>query len=148
MNKPAVIPINSEPAKPAKPRRKLPGRKRATTSARRLAKGRGAARLRSSINTIVALESDRLARALSEKAVAGNMAAARLLVEISGADKEPPEKKRKKSNSWVELLASEPEWEGEWEDDKEPGWVDKSKVKAQSANNLPPSQPNRLNEPK
>jgi hypothetical protein len=106
------IPVNSEPAKPQKPSRKSPGRKRAATSARRLAPGRGAARLRSAINNLVGRESDRLARALSDKAVAGNMAAARLLVEISGADKEPPEKKKKrKGPSWAELLVAEPEWD-------------------------------------
>ena len=135
----AVIPINSEPAKPAKPRRKSPGRKPSASSPRRFAKGRGAARLRSSINNLVGLESDRIARALSDKAVAGNMAAARLLVEISGADKEPPEKKKKrKGPSWAEVLASEPEWDP----NEDEGGND------HDASKLLPSEPDWPDEPK
>ncbi|MGH9561874.1 MAG: hypothetical protein ACRD3S_10505 [Terracidiphilus sp.] len=114
MKKPAVIPIDSEPAKPKKPRRKSPGRKRASTSVRRLAPGRGGQRLRSSINNLVGRESDRLARALIEKAAAGNMTGARLLVELSCADKAPPEKPKKRPGpNWDEILASEPEWTDE-----------------------------------
>jgi hypothetical protein len=93
------------------------GRKRSPANGHKTPAGRGAARLRDSINAMVSKQSDRIAQALIDKTVKGNMTGARILVELSGADKVPPEKKKKRSGpSWAELLASEPEWDPSMEE--------------------------------
>jgi len=74
--KPGRKPANKKLAAPRRRRRKLPP-------------GRGAERLRSSVNVILNDESDLIARALVDKTIAGNITSARLLVELSGA-KHPP----------------------------------------------------------
>ena len=140
LNQPIEISNHPQSVHAPKPRRQRPGRKPSATSLRRLPAGRGGARLRSSINTLVGLESDRIARALIDKTLAGNMTGARLLVELSGAQNAPPEKKKKKrpGPSWAELLASEPEWnEEEWDEHM-----------ARDASKLPPTKPDRPDEPK
>ena len=93
------------------------GRKRSPANRHKTPAGRGGARLRDSINAMVSKQSDRIAQALIDKTVKGNMTGARILVELSGADKAPPEKKKKRSGpSWAELLASEPEWDPSMEE--------------------------------
>jgi hypothetical protein len=105
---------------PKKPGLK-PGRKRSTTKGSKARAGSGGARLRSSINKKVREESDAIAQALIDKAVAGNMTSTRLVVGISGADKAPPvakkSKKKTKTSLYIQRLANEPEWEGPWEDE-------------------------------
>jgi len=74
--------------------------------------GQGAKRLRSSVNSLLASESDRIARALFDKTLVGNISSARLLVQISGANRPPDED----DDGWddydgpslVELLAGKP----------------------------------------
>jgi hypothetical protein len=98
-----------------------PGRKPAalkTTaprSRRKIAPGLGADRLRNSVNVILNDESDRIARALVDKTIAGNMSGARLLVELSGAKHPPvePEEKDKDPEdglSLAEILMSRGQW--------------------------------------
>ena len=96
--KPGRKPASKKLAAPRRSRRKLPP-------------GRGAERLRSSVNVILNDESDLIARALVDKTIAGNMTSARLLVELSGAKHPPTEPE----NDWdhpslAESLATEPEW--------------------------------------
>ena len=97
------------------------GRKGLTSKASRTRAGQGGVRLRAAVNEIVADESKRIAKALVDKAKKGNMTGTRLLVGMTGADKEPPETKKKKKLSktslYVRQLYSEPEWTGPWEDE-------------------------------
>ncbi len=96
-----------------------PGRKpsahKTTASRRKLPPGRGAERLCNSVNVILNDESDRIARALVDKTIAGNMSGARLLVELSGV-KHPPAKPEDKAEdpedgmSLTEILMSRGEW--------------------------------------
>jgi hypothetical protein len=73
--------------------------------------GRGATNLRSAVNTVVDEESLRIAKALVNNTCAGNMAGARLLLELAGADKPPaPAKKKRRGLSIAQSLALEPEW--------------------------------------
>ena len=104
-----------------------PGRKPAalkTTaprSRRKIAPGLGAERLLNSVNVILNDESDRIARALVNKTIAGNMSGARLLVELSGA-KRPPAKPKDKAEEGVdfpsldEMLMCRGQWVKQIED--------------------------------
>ncbi len=103
---------NEKKKKSAKPRRKPRGRKLASPAKKRkVAPGQGATRLRSSINSLVSQESDRIAQALIDKTIAGNMTGARLLVELSGA-KHPPAEPEEESgiSSLIAKLANGPQW--------------------------------------
>jgi hypothetical protein len=112
--------LRRQGVKPSKPRGRKPGppatelRRRGrkpSAPKRRTPPGRGGLLLRNSINSLVGQESDRIAQALIDKTVAGNMVGARLLVELSGADKVPlPAKKKRRGPSLADLLAKEPEW--------------------------------------
>jgi hypothetical protein len=108
-----IAKLNNLKGKAAKKPRKTRGRKPAKPSAkkRKTAPGRGAALLRSSVNTKVGEESDRIAEALVQNTVAGNMTGARLLVELTGADKPPvPKKKKRRGPTLLDFLKSQPEW--------------------------------------
>ena len=99
--------------KPAKAPRKPRGRKPVAASNRhKTPPGRGATRLRNSINSLVSQQADEIAKALIKKTVAGNMTGARILVELSGADK-PPEPVAKKHGGLklIDLLESDSEWD-------------------------------------
>ena len=85
------------------------------TEAPKTPAGRGAARLRNSVNTTVGDESDRIARARVDKTCDGNMTGARILVELQKAGSET--KKKRGPQPWVARLCSEPEWEGPWDDE-------------------------------
>lgn len=114
----AAVPQKSEAIRSTRTPPAVRGRKPAATRRRKVPAGRGAVRLRNSVNTMVDKESDAIAQALIKKTVEGNMAGARILVVLTGADKTPPEKKKKKRRgpSWAELLASEPEWDPSMEE--------------------------------
>jgi hypothetical protein len=132
-----------------------PGRKpaaRKTTgprTRRKLAPGRGGERLCNSVNVILNDESDRIARALVDKTIAGNMSGARLLVELSGAKHPPakPEDKAEDKNDGpglVELMMSRGEWVHMAEFDKDPPFPGES-LEAYRRRNVyylpPPSKP-------
>jgi hypothetical protein len=112
---------------PKKPRSK-PGRKRTATKGSKTPAGRGGLRLRDSVNKKVDQQFDDIAQALVDKAKKGNITGTRLLVGMTGADKAPPEKKKKRRGPqpWVRNICSEPEWTGPWED--EDGKRDASKL--------------------
>jgi hypothetical protein len=78
-----------------------------------------AKKLRSAVDSEVSKSSKKIAKAMVEQAVKGNMSGARLLIELSGA-KNPPEEEKKKCSgpTQAELLASEPQWEGESDEDR------------------------------
>jgi hypothetical protein len=102
-----------------KPRPKS-GRKPSTTVRSKAPGGRGAARLRDSVNDLAGNESDCITRARTDKACDSQMTGARLINELPGAQRSPPETKTKKKRGpqpWVKRLCSEPEWEGPWEDE-------------------------------
>ncbi len=108
----AKQPEPSQAGKATESPRAARGRKRSTRRRINAPAGRGAANLRSSVNTMVARESDRIALALIGKTIAGNMTGARILVQLTGAQNPPPEKKKKRPGpSWSELLSSEPDWD-------------------------------------
>jgi hypothetical protein len=91
---------------------KLPKRKSA-------ARRSGVERLRQAVDKRVGKNSEKLADVLTEKALGGSLAGTKVLVELAEGKK--PEMKRKKRGwiSYVERLASEPEWsepEGEGRD--------------------------------
>jgi len=94
---------------PARPRPgKSTGRKKRSKPALQLVPakpGQGVRSLRDSINSIVSAQSDRLARALYDKALAGNAPSARLLVELSG---DPPAEDAWDGPSISDLFSYEP----------------------------------------
>ena len=76
----------------------------------------GAERLRQAADKRVGRNSEKLADLLTEKALDGNLASAKVLLALTGAKKpiQEPVKKRR-GPSLAELLAAEPEWKGEGE---------------------------------
>ncbi|HKN20450.1 MAG TPA: hypothetical protein VJX73_03485 [Terracidiphilus sp.] len=95
------------------------GRKSRKTKESQAPAGSGGILLRKSINDKVGEHFDEIAQALVDKAVAGNMTGTRLLVGITGADKEPPEIKQKHGpQPWVTSICSEPELPGPWDDQR------------------------------
>jgi hypothetical protein len=111
VKKPTQKPRQSGTRKKSKTPPTARGRKRSPANGHKTPAGRGAARLRDSINAMVSKQSDRIAQALIDKTVKGNMTGARILVELSGADKAPPVKKKRRGLSWAQRLANEPEWD-------------------------------------
>ena len=108
----AAKPSPSETKKASRKPRSKRGRKRSSTRGSKTPAGRGGLRLRDSINDKVSKQSDLIAQALIDKTKAGKMTGARTLVQLSGADKAPPEKKKKRGiRSWIKRLCSEPEWD-------------------------------------
>ena len=104
-------PNKPKTGRPSKTSPKARGRKPSRAPRHKTPAGRGAAHLRSSANTMVDRESDNIVQALIKKTIAGNMTGARILVELTSAQNPPPEKKKKRRRpSWIQLLASEPEW--------------------------------------
>ena len=94
------------------------GRKSSAPKGTKTPAGRGAARPRNSASNLAGKKSG--IAAVTEKTKAGNKTGPRLVVELSGAEKDAPETKKKKKRGvqpWVERLCSEPEWEGPWEDE-------------------------------
>jgi hypothetical protein len=110
------------------------GRKAAAaTKKHKTPPGRAAVRLRSSVNSLVSYDSDRIVQALIDKTVAGNMTGARLIVELSGADHPPAAPKKKRSGkSLLDELESGPQWDPSMDRD---------------ASQLPPSEPDDLDDP-
>jgi hypothetical protein len=97
-------------------KRNQPGKpkpKDAEESIVELPTGEGATRLRSAINSLVGAESDRIAKALIDKTIKGNMTSAKLVVELAdpGKNASAQEKKKRRGPSPAQLLASEPEWQ-------------------------------------
>ena len=84
--------------------------------------GDGAEQLRSAVGKLVSQECGRIARALVDKTIAGNMTGARLVVELSGA-KNSRNKPVKKwlGPSQADRWAAEPKWQGPPEGDEETG---------------------------
>ena len=104
------------------------GRKQRSRSRGRKAEpepGGGAERLRCAIDKLVSHESGRIAKALVDKTIAGNMTGARLVVELSGAKNsrnKPVKKRHEPILPWSAAeLAAEPQWTGPPEDDEETG---------------------------
>jgi hypothetical protein len=93
------------------------GRKTSATNGTKTHAGRGAARLRNSVNTTVCEESDRIARAPVHKTCDRNRTGARILVELQKAGPEAQTKKKRGPQPWVTQICSEPEWEGPWDDE-------------------------------
>jgi hypothetical protein len=119
----AKIPNPRKTGKASKKPSPKGGRKLSATQGTKTAAGRGAARLRNHVNTTVDKKSERADhadRAAIDKTCDGNMTSARLIVELSGAQRAGPETKTKKKRGpqpWVKRICSEPEWEGPWEDE-------------------------------
>ena len=70
--------------------------------------GQGAKSLRSSVNSLLATQSDRMARALFDRTIAGNIPSARLLIELAGANKSDEDDSD--LPTIAELLMTEPDW--------------------------------------
>ena len=78
----------------------------------------GAERLRQAADKRVGRNSDKLADLLTEKALAGDLASAKVLVGLAERKKASLEpKKRRRGPSLAERLAAEPEWQGEEEEE-------------------------------
>jgi|SRR5580658_3661254 hypothetical protein len=91
-------------------------RSRKRSKPRRLPSGRGAKKLRDSVNNIVGRESDVVAQTLFDQTRKGNMTAANFLIKLAGADKSPAadddeHSPRKKKDNWAQLLVLEQECE-------------------------------------
>jgi hypothetical protein len=114
----AQIPNPPKTGKASQKPRSKGGGKTSATNGIKTPSGRGAARLRKSASNMVGKKSDAIA--VTGKTKAGKVTGPRLVVELSGAEKNPSETKKKKKRGiqpWVERLCSEPEWEGPWEDE-------------------------------
>ncbi len=78
----------------------------------------GAERLRQEADRRVGRNSKQLADLLTEKALGGDLASAKVLVGLAERKKPRPEPvKKRRGPSEAELLAIEPEWQGELEED-------------------------------
>jgi hypothetical protein len=134
--------LDKPKTKPAKAPRKPRGRKPAAKSkSHKTPPGRGATRLRNSVNSLVSQQADEIAKALIDKTKAGNMTGARILVELSGAGKPPdPVKKKHGGLKLIDLLESDSEWDFDTDPDTpHPGcewngerWVRPEQLKANS----------------
>lgn len=91
-------PSSHNPTAPRRRRRKLPP-------------GRGALSLINSVNVLLNDESDVIARALVDKTVAGNMASARLLIELACARPRSDDEAESRGRSLAEMLTDGPQWE-------------------------------------
>jgi hypothetical protein len=78
---------------------------------RKLPPGRGALSLINSVNVLLNDESDVIARALVDKTVAGNMASARLLIELACAKPRSEGDDESRGRSLAEMLTDGPQWE-------------------------------------
>jgi hypothetical protein len=87
--------------------------------------GEGAERLRGAVDILVSRQCGRIAKALVDKTIAGNMTGARLVAELSGAKdlrNKPVKKRHEPILPWSAAeLAAEPQWKGPPEDDEETG---------------------------
>jgi hypothetical protein len=100
------MPSPKKDPRPGKPGRKPRARKNQPP-------GRAAARLRQAVENLVTQESDKIARALVNQTIAGNMTGARILTALTDAEKPIEKKKRKRRGpSEAMRLAMEPPWEG------------------------------------
>jgi hypothetical protein len=103
------------------------GRKPSAASEPETPAGQGGVLLRDAVNDAVGKASKRIAKALVDNTCDGNSGVAHIVVKLSGADKAPPETKKKRGpQPWIQQLCSEPEWTGPWED--EDGHRDASKL--------------------
>lgn len=91
-------PSASSSAAPRRRRRKLPP-------------GRGALNLINAVNLMLHDESDIVARALIDKAIAGNTASARLLVELACARPRSAENDERRRKLLDEMLDDGPQWD-------------------------------------
>ena len=73
----------------------------------------GGEQLRTAVEKLVAEQSEKIAQALVDKTIKGNMTGARLLVDLSGANSpqtKPPKKRR--GPTTAQRLAMDKPWEG------------------------------------
>lgn len=107
MNRKSTKPTNEKPktAKPAKKRGRKPSRPALTEP---VPPREGAIRLREHVNTLVSRNSGRIAQALIDKTISGNMSSARILVQLSGFDKLPEQEAVPSGPSMADILADEP----------------------------------------
>jgi hypothetical protein len=82
--------------------------------AKRKWRGNGAARLKKAADQVVAENSEELANLLLQDALKGKMESARLLVALSEKTERP--KRKRRGRSVADILAAEPEWDGEREE--------------------------------
>jgi len=72
----------------------------------------GAEELRQAVNRHVNEKAERIASALADKALTGNAAAAKAMVELAEGRKPEPEKEKKRGLTLAQRLAMEPQWDG------------------------------------
>jgi hypothetical protein len=93
------------------PRPKSAGRK---PSARKRSprSGQAGVSLRRAIDKAVSQDCDKIARALVNQTIAGNMTGARLITALTDAEKSPtPKKKKRRGLTEAQRLALEPSWD-------------------------------------
>jgi hypothetical protein len=90
------------------------GRKPLGTGAQKKTVSRGTAKMREAADKTLEVNSDKIAKSLLDKTLAGNSMSAKLLLELAEGqtDCQDEEVVRRRCNL-DEELASEPEWEGE-----------------------------------
>jgi hypothetical protein len=113
--KPAPEPSSQEP--PASEVEGKPGRKpgckprgRKAAACRKLKPGIAGSNLRKAINVAVASQPDTIAKALIEGTIKGSVGSAKLLIDLTGADK-PDEKKKRRGPSLADILARDEPWQ-------------------------------------
>jgi hypothetical protein len=80
----------------------------------------GGEQLRTAVEKLVAEQSEKIAQALVDKTIKGNMTGARLLVDLSGAKSpqtKPPKKRR--GLTTAQCLAMDKPWEGPEDGDED-----------------------------
>jgi hypothetical protein len=98
---------NDEPAE--KSGRKRPGRK-ASAKVTDPDPGTAGFSLRSAINRAVASQPGRIARALIDESIKGNVSSAKLLIEFTGA-RTAADPNQKKPFSWATFFTNDAEWQ-------------------------------------
>lgn len=100
-------------------------KKRVRASRAKAAAVDGAEQLRRAADRRVARKSEELVNMLTENALKGDLASARMLVGLAERKKPEPEEEEcgpSLMDQLVEQLAAEPQWEGEPEDKSERAW--------------------------
>ncbi len=113
-------PVSESKGKPGRKSACKPRGRKAAAKCRNLKPGVAGSNLRNAINVAVASQPDVIAKALIEGTIKGSVGSAKLLIDITGADKPDESTKKRKGPSPAEELAMEEQWQGPPEGDTNP----------------------------
>jgi hypothetical protein len=79
----------------------------------------GGGKLRNAVDELVATESKKIAKALVDKTIEGNMTGAKLIVDLSGANNPQEKPKKRRGPTMAQSLAMDKLWQPPRDDDGE-----------------------------